>query len=78
MEAAEHRLALEPQMMGVRRSCAEHPIGTLNSWMGYTHFLTRRVRGVGTEMSLYVLAYNFKRLLNLMGPAALISAIQEV
>ena len=54
----------------------EHPIGTLKSWMGYTHFLTRRLRGVSAEMSLNVLAYNLKRLLNLMGPAALTSAIQ--
>ena len=77
-EAAETRLELAPQMMSVRRQTVEHPIGTLKSWMGYTHFLTRRLRGVSTEMSLHVLAYNFKRLLNLMGPAALISAIQEV
>jgi len=78
MEAAEARLALAPEMMGVRRQSVEHPIGTLKSWMGHTHFLTRRLRGVSAEMSLNVLAYNLKRMLNLIGPAALISAIQEV
>ena len=76
MEAPERRLALAPEMMSVRRQCAEHPFGTLKSWMGHTHFLPRRLSGVSTEMSLHVLAYNLKRMLNLLGPTALISAIQ--
>jgi hypothetical protein len=35
--------------------------------MGYTHFLTRRLPNVGTEMSLNVLAYNLKRVLRIVG-----------
>jgi hypothetical protein len=31
--------------------------------MGTTHFLTRRLEHVGTEMSLHVLAYNLKRVM---------------
>jgi alkylhydroperoxidase/carboxymuconolactone decarboxylase family protein YurZ len=33
-------------------------IGTLKAWMGATHFLTRTLDKVRTEMSLHVLAYN--------------------
>ena len=35
--------------------------------MGSTHFLTRTLANVGTEMSLHVLAYNFKRVLSILG-----------
>ncbi len=45
----------------------EHPFGTLKAWMGATHFLTKTLDRVSTEMSLHVLAYNFKRLLRIMG-----------
>jgi hypothetical protein len=40
----------------------EHPFGTLKAWMGATHFLTRTIDKVRTEMSLHVLAYNLKRM----------------
>ncbi|SDP22999.1 hypothetical protein, partial [Pseudomonas jinjuensis] len=41
-----------------------------------THFLTRTLERVSTEMSLHVLAYNFKRVLNLLGNSALMAAIK--
>jgi hypothetical protein len=41
--------------------------GTLKHWMGWTHFLTRGFQNVATEMSLSVLAYNFKRVLSILG-----------
>ena len=61
--------------MRVRRSTAEHPFGTLKCWMGYTHFLMKTVPKVSTEMSLHVLAYNMKRMMNILGPQKLIEAI---
>ena len=53
--------------MKLRKRTVEHVFGTLKSWMGYTHFLTRRLPHVGAEMSLNVLAYNFKRVLSILG-----------
>jgi len=43
--------------------------------MGSTHFLTRTLDHVGTEMSLHVLAYNMKRVINLVGTQKLLEAI---
>ena len=43
--------------------------------MGATHFLTRRLRGVRTEMALNVLAYNIKRMVALIGIRRLMEAI---
>jgi len=75
LEAAQARLDRNPDMMRIRRATVEHPFGTLKAWMGSTHFLTRTLDRVSTEMSLHVLAYNMKRMMNIFGPKTLIEAI---
>ncbi|HBO7920458.1 TPA: IS1182 family transposase, partial [Pseudomonas aeruginosa] len=76
LEAMQSRLDQAPEMMRIRRQTVEHPFGTLKSWMGATHFLTRTLDRVSTEMSLHVLAYNLKRVLNLLGSGALMAAMK--
>ena len=61
--------------MGARPQTFEHPFGTLKAWMGATHFLTRTLDKVRTEMSLHVLAYNVKRMIAIFGIAPLLQAI---
>ena len=67
LEAMQNRLDRQPDSMRVRRRTAEHPFGTLKFWMGATHFLTRTLARVRTEMSLHVLAYNLKRVMQILG-----------
>jgi transposase len=76
LEAMQARLDNAPEMMRIRRQTAEHPFGTIKSWMGATHFLTKTLDRVSTEMSLHVLAYNVKRVIKLLGMGALIDAIR--
>ena len=76
LEAVQVRLDRNPDKMRLRRQTAEHPFGTLKIWMGYTHFLTRTLPKVRTEMSLQVLSYNLKRAINLLGVGVLLDAIQ--
>jgi transposase len=76
LERAQERLDRNPAVMRARRATVEHPFGTLKAWMGSTHFLTRTLERVNTEMSLHVLAYNLKRMMNLVGTKPLIEAIQ--
>ena len=76
VEALEARLDKEPERMRVRRQTVEHPFGTLKSWMGHTHFQMKTLKHVSTEMSLHVLAYNLKRVMNILGIKPLIQAIQ--
>jgi len=76
IEAAEARLDREPERMRTRRETVEHPFGTLKCWMGSTHFQTKTLKQVSTEMSLHVLAYNFKRVLAILGVTSLLNAIQ--
>ena len=75
LENMQHRLDQAPEMMRIRKQTVEHPFGTLKAWMGATHFLTRTLPRVSTEMSLHVLAYNIKRVIKILGSAALIEAI---
>jgi len=76
VEALQTRLDREPERMRARRETVEHPFGTIKSWMGSTHFLTRTLPRVSTEMSLHVLAYNMKRMMNIIGTKPLIEAIR--
>jgi hypothetical protein len=77
IDAMQTRLNHTPDAMKIRRQTVEHTFGTLKSWMGATHFLMKTLPRVRTEMSLHVLAYNMKRMIQMMGVNALIAAMQE-
>ncbi len=67
LEAVQRRLDRSPDSMAIRRKTVEHVFGTFKSWMGYTHFLTKKLANVSTEMSLHVLAYNLRRVISILG-----------
>jgi transposase len=75
IEAMQHRLDHMPDAMRIRRRTVEHVFGTIKDWMGRSHFLTRRLPNVGTEISLHVLAYNLKRVIAILGAPALTKAM---
>jgi transposase len=76
IDAMQERLDRRPGVMRVRRATVEHPFGTLKAWMGATHFKTRTLEKVRTEMSLHVLAYNLKRVIQILGTGPLIAAMR--
>jgi len=78
LDRMERRLARDPQKMRIRCQTVEHPFGTIKHWMGATHFQTRTLEHVKTEMSLHVLAYNMKRVMNILGVASLIEAMRAL
>ena len=75
LDAMQRRLDQAPESMRIRRQTVEHPFGTIKSWMGSAHFLTKTLKHVSAEMSLHVLAYNMKRVMQLLGNRALIEAL---
>jgi transposase len=75
LDAMQERLDRAPESMRIRRQTAEHPFGTIKAWMGATHFLTRTLKKVRTEMSLHVLAYNLKRVIAILGVQLTIQAM---
>ena len=76
LDRVQDRLDREPERMRIRRETSEHPFGTIKSWMGSTHFQMKTLKHVSTEMSLHVLAYNLKRVMNILGIKPLIEAMQ--
>ena len=76
IDAMQQRLDQAPDAMRIRRQTVEHPFGTIKAWMGASHFLTRGLKRVSTEMSLHVLAYNVKRAVAVLGIPALMAAIR--
>lgn len=58
--------------MRLRRSTVEHPLGTLNYRIfGHPRFLLRNRSGAQTEVSVAVMAYNLKRMINILGVGVL-------
>jgi transposase len=75
LDTMQARLDRMPDAMAIRRQTVEHPFGTLKAWMGSTHFLTKTLEKVRTEMSLQILAYNMKRMINIFGVRPLLKAL---
>jgi transposase len=69
------RLAKWPGVLDRRRETVEHPFGTIKQWMNQGAFLTRGLEKVRAEFSLTALAYNLRRVLNLVGFAELMAAV---
>jgi len=75
LDRMQQRLNEWPDTARLRRQTVEHPFGTLKAWMGATHFAMKTLPRVKTEMSLHVLAYNFKRVMQTIGFQSMISAL---
>jgi hypothetical protein len=75
LDRMEQRVEQHPDKMRQRKAIVEHPFGTIKRWMDQGYFLMRGMKKVGAEMSLTVLAYNMKRVLNTLGTRAMIEAL---
>jgi transposase len=75
MEAMAARMQAQPEKFKLRKQLAEHPFGTIKRWFGYTHFLLKGLAKVRCEWSLTTLAYNLKRVLNLVSFQKLMAAV---
>jgi hypothetical protein len=78
LERVQQRMDRKSDAMTLRRRTVEHVFGTLKHWMGSTHFLTKTLAHVSTEMSLHVLAYNLKRVMRILGMAKTMKAMHLV
>lgn len=75
LERVQKRIDDNPDRLAIRSMTVEHPFGSIKSWMGATHFRMKTLKHVATEMALHVLAYNFKRVINIIGMPAMIRAM---
>lgn len=75
MERMAARVRAGPDKLRLRKELAEHPFGTIKRAMGQGYFLMRGKPKVGTEMSMTVMAYNMKRVINIAGVRKMIEAL---
>ena len=76
LERVQKRLDDDPSKIPLRSKTVEHPFGTIKAWMGATHFKTRTMPRVATEMALHVLAYNMMRVMTIIGVPRLMEAMR--
>lgn len=75
MEDMEQHLRQQPALFRQRKVLAEHPFGTMKRAMDQGYFLLKGLSKVRGEFSLTVLAYNLKRVINLVGVPQLLAAL---
>ena len=75
MEAMAARVKAHPEKLKLRKQLCEHPFGTIKRFFGYTYFLLKGLVKVRAEWSLMTLAYNLKRVLNLVKFDQLMAAV---
>ena len=61
----------------LRQIIVEHPFGTVKRNWGAYYFLTKGLKSVSAEMSLSFWAYNFKRMVNILGAGEVIRRLRE-
>ena len=76
LDRMQARLSRRPGILERRRETVEHPFGTIKQWMYQGAFLMRGLENVRAEFSLTALAYNLRRVLNLVGFTELMAAVQ--
>jgi transposase len=75
LEAMARRVAENPEKVELRKCLAEHPFGTIKRAMNQGYFLMRGLTKVGAETSLTILAYNLKRVINILGVRKMMEAV---
>jgi len=75
-EAMHRRAMADPNWMKLRRCVVEHPYGTIKWMMGHPRFLVRGLKKAKSELALSVLAYNLKRVINILGVPKLLASLQ--
>lgn len=76
LDRLKKRLAEKPEMQRMRKSLVEHPFGTIKSAMGHDRLLLKGLKNVTTEIKLTVLSYNIKRVISILGAAAMIDKLK--
>jgi transposase/IS5 family transposase len=75
LDRMQARLAKRPEILSIRRTTVEHPFGSIKQWMNQGAFLMRGLEKVRGEFSLTALAYNLRRVLNLIGFKELMATV---
>jgi transposase len=76
LDRMQARPSERPEVLEQRREAVEHPFGTIKQWMNQGAFLMRGLQKVRGEFSLTALAYNLRRVINIVGFTELMIAVR--
>jgi transposase len=75
LEEMEQRVQSNSEIMKKRKMIVEHPFGTIKHWNEQGYFLMRGLQKVRAEFSLSTLAYNIKRVINIIGVHEMVQSL---
>ena len=73
IEEMRLRMRLEPWKVDARKCIVEHPFGSMKRAFNQGYLLLRGLKKVVGEVGFTMLAYNIRRVLNILGPQRLIA-----
>ncbi|MGA2876733.1 MAG: IS1182 family transposase [Nitrososphaerales archaeon] len=68
LDDMRERMLREPEKLAMRKSIVEHPFGIMKRAFNQGYLLLKGLRKVGGEVGFTMLAYNMRRVLNILGP----------
>lgn len=66
---------LGKKVIAKRKEIVEHPFGTIKRTLGFTYFMQKGLENVKAEFGFIAFIYNFKRLINIVGPGKLMELL---
>ena len=75
LDEMQRRIEDNPDLLTKHKDIVEHPFGTIKWSMDQGHFLMKGIPKTSAEMSLSFLAYNIKRVINILGVPKMIEAL---
>ncbi len=75
VEEMKLRMRLEPWKLEARKSIVEHPFGTIKRAFNQGYLLLKGLRKTAGEVGFTMLAYNMRRVLNILGPKAILALL---
>ena len=75
IEEMEQRMMLEPWKLEARKSIVEHPFGTIKRAFNQGYLLLKGLRKTAGEVGFTMLAYNMRRVLNILGPKGILALL---
>lgn len=76
LDKIDQRTKEDKELYRKRQTIVEHPFGTIKRSWGFTYFLTRGLESVNIETGLACLAYNLKRVINILGVKEIVQKLQ--
>jgi len=79
LEINKNNIANNPQIYAQRQAIVEHPFGTMKRQWGFDHIITKKtMKRASADVGFIFIAYNLKRIMNIIGLEKLIQMITSL